>query len=333
MGNDVVARNVLVVIGSGGMGVAAARRLDSGHKVVLADASHACLEAAVTTLEGEGHSVDGHMVDVSDRRSVEKLAAAAGGAVGHVDAVIHTAGVSPVTATPRQIYEVDLLGTAHVVDAFLPVAGPGTSLVCIASMAGHFASLSADLERHLAVAPADQLLGHPEIDLNAPDSGTAYVVAKRGNHLRVQAAAAGMGTEGSAAEHRQSRRDLHLDGRGRAQWAQWRVHAIDDRCLRSPAGRHPRRHCRRGRVPGRAGLVLHHRERHPGRRRGGRRAALEHDCTDCTDCPDRTSLSFAGTDCSRADRRRASSAPILSVGGPGCGPGRPAGVCRPCPPV
>ena len=106
-------------------------------------------------------------MDVSDRGSVEKLASAAGDA-GRVDAVIHTAGVSPVMAASRQIYQVDLLGTAHVIDAFLAVACPGTSLVCIASMAGHLASLPPEFERHLATAPADQLLRHEGIDLDSP---------------------------------------------------------------------------------------------------------------------------------------------------------------------
>jgi hypothetical protein len=42
----------------------------------------------------------------------------------------------------KMILEVDLLGTAHVIDAFEPVASAGTALGCISSMAGHYASLS-----------------------------------------------------------------------------------------------------------------------------------------------------------------------------------------------
>jgi NAD(P)-dependent dehydrogenase (short-subunit alcohol dehydrogenase family) len=177
------------------MGLAVARRLAGGRRLLLADNSEASLETALTALRGEGHLAEGHAVDVSDRASVDKLASAAGSA-GRVDAVIHTAGVSPVTATARQIYQVDLLGTAHVIDAFLAVASPGTSLVCVASMAGHFASLPADLEWHLATAPAGELLTHEGIDLDA-DPGTAYVVAKRGNQLRVQAAAHAWGRVGA----------------------------------------------------------------------------------------------------------------------------------------
>jgi len=190
------APNVLVVIGTGGMGLAVARRLASGRRLLLADFSPTRLEAAVTSLAGEGHAVEGLLVDVSEPGSVQKLAGAAGNA-GRIDAVIHTAGVSPVMATARQIYEVDLLGTAHVIDAFLAVASPGLSLVCVASMAGHFTSLPADLERHLATAPTGRLLEHPAIDLDAANPGAAYTTAKRGNQLRVQAAAHAWGRAGA----------------------------------------------------------------------------------------------------------------------------------------
>jgi NAD(P)-dependent dehydrogenase (short-subunit alcohol dehydrogenase family) len=122
-----MSASALVVIGAGGMGLAVARRLAGGRRLLLADNSEASLETAVTALRGEGHLADGHAVDVSDRASVDKLASAVASA-GRVDAVIHTAGVSPVTATARQIYQVDLLGTAHVIDAFLATswstAGP-----------------------------------------------------------------------------------------------------------------------------------------------------------------------------------------------------------------
>jgi NAD(P)-dependent dehydrogenase (short-subunit alcohol dehydrogenase family) len=195
MSDAEVSRNVVVVIGTGGMGLAVARRLAAGRRLLLADYSDTQLALAVTTLRGEGHTAEGHAVDVSERASVEKLAASAATA-GRIDAVVHTAGVSPVMATARQIYEVDLLGTAHVIDAFLPVASTGTSLVCIASMAGHFASLPADFERHLATAPAGELLQHKELDLEAVP-GLAYTVAKRGNQLRVQAAAHAWGGKGA----------------------------------------------------------------------------------------------------------------------------------------
>ncbi len=180
-------RNVVVVIGAGGMGMAVAHRLAGGRQLVLADNSQERLDEVSRALRTDGLMVDVHRVDVSDRTSVEELARQAAD-TGRIDAVVHTAGVSPVMATARQIYEVDLLGTAHVLDAFFEVCSPGTSLICVSSMAGHFASLSAEFEHHLATAPTIELLDHAQIDLDSADSATAYVVAKRANQLRVQAA-------------------------------------------------------------------------------------------------------------------------------------------------
>ena len=73
---------------------------------------------------------------------------------GPIEAVIHTAGLSPSAGSAQKILEVDLLGTANAIDAFLEVAQSGMSMVCIASMPGHMGSgLPAELERHLATAP------------------------------------------------------------------------------------------------------------------------------------------------------------------------------------
>jgi NAD(P)-dependent dehydrogenase (short-subunit alcohol dehydrogenase family) len=178
------------------MGTAIARRLANGRQLLLADVSPPRLEGVLDTLRTDGYLAEAQQVDVSDRGSVEELATTAASA-GHIDAVIHTAGVSPTMATARQIYEVDLLGTAHVIDAFYSASSPGTSLVCVASMAGHFASLPAEFEQHLATAASDRLLEHPRIDLDSDDAGMAYAVAKRGNQLRVEGASHDWGGKGA----------------------------------------------------------------------------------------------------------------------------------------
>src|SRR5271154_1635919 len=103
-------RNVVVVIGAGGMGLAIARRLAGGRRLPLADYSEGSRDAATAALRGDGHAAEAHLVDIADRGSVEKLATAARDA-GRVDAVIHTAGVSPTMAAARLIYQVDLVGT------------------------------------------------------------------------------------------------------------------------------------------------------------------------------------------------------------------------------
>ncbi|UUU29046.1 SDR family oxidoreductase [Streptomyces sp. CA-210063] len=181
-------RDVVVVTGAGGMGVAIARRLGSGRTLFLADASRGQLDRAVDALRDEGHAVRGVLTDVSDRKSVDKLAEEAAGE-GRVAAVVHTAGVSAVLGSAKTILEVNLLGTAHVIDAFESVAAPGTAMVCVSSMAGHVASLSRADEAALATAPVEELLGIGGVAAVADSPTMAYVVSKRANHLRVEAAA------------------------------------------------------------------------------------------------------------------------------------------------
>jgi len=180
---------VVVITGSGGMGTAVARRIGSGRTVILADVVEPALERTATALRGEGHTVLTHLLDVADAASVTALAGTAA-RTGRVEAVVHTAGVSPSTGTVEQIVRVDILGTAHVVEAFEAVAEPDTALVCVASMAGHVAGLDAGTERLLATTATAALLGLEVIaKLDPADTVAAYILAKRANQVRVQAAA------------------------------------------------------------------------------------------------------------------------------------------------
>ncbi|KAF7542489.1 hypothetical protein G7Z17_g11534 [Cylindrodendrum hubeiense] len=182
-------RSALVVIGAGGMGLAIARRLGPGQRVVLADYSQKALDAAAASLRDHGHEVEPRLVDVSSYESVTELAKFAT-AAGQLNTVVNTAGISPHMGTAKRVYEIDLLGTANVIDAFIDVMAPGSSLITISSLAGHMPGLAMtpDLELHLATAPRDKLLSHPDIDLEG-SSWLAYGIAKRGNIVRVQTGA------------------------------------------------------------------------------------------------------------------------------------------------
>ncbi|MFB8777584.1 SDR family oxidoreductase [Streptomyces broussonetiae] len=183
------ACDVVVVTGTGGIGSAVARRLGSGRTLVLADAFREQLDRAVDSLRAEGYDARGVLADVSDRASVEQLARTASGA-GRLTAVVHTAGVSAATASVRAILDVDLLGTVYVIEAFEKVAVRGTSLVCVASVAGHMASIGAEDEAALTTAPAENLLAVDAVTaLGDDDTVAAYILAKRANLVRVQAAA------------------------------------------------------------------------------------------------------------------------------------------------
>ena len=124
-----MSNEVVVITGAGGMGTAVARRIGSGRVLLLADAFPDPLDRAVAALRAEGYDVHGQVTDIADQDAVAKLAQTAAGS-GRLAAVVHTAGVSAATSTVRRILEVDLAGTAYLIDAFEQVVGDGTAVVC-----------------------------------------------------------------------------------------------------------------------------------------------------------------------------------------------------------
>jgi NAD(P)-dependent dehydrogenase (short-subunit alcohol dehydrogenase family) len=184
-------RDVLVVLGAGGMGTAIAERLGSGRTVLLADNDLVALELASRRLTDTGHDVVAQAVDVAVADDVRQLAQVAGD-LGPVRQIAHTAGVSPEHASVADILRVDLLGTALVLEEFRAVVAPGGAAVVIASMAGHLAThqVTQDQELALALVPAAELLGmsctQPAVFSDGP---SAYGFAKRACAVRVRAAA------------------------------------------------------------------------------------------------------------------------------------------------
>lgn len=180
--------DVLTIIGAGGIGLAIARRQGFGKTVVLADISVDTLAAAAESLTITGYRVVTQRVDVSSRESVRALVQAARD-LGSIAQVAMTAGLSPNMAAADRILAVDLLGTALVLDEFGGVIASDGAGVVISSMAGYMPPpLPLDHDRALAQTPADDLLSLPFLQPAAvSDSGTAYGLSKRANHLRVQA--------------------------------------------------------------------------------------------------------------------------------------------------
>ncbi|MGO9925151.1 MAG: SDR family oxidoreductase, partial [Mycobacterium sp.] len=181
---------VVVVIGTGLIGQAIARRVSSGKHVVLADLHQENPDGAADVLNNAGFDVSTAAVDVSSRQSIHSLVETATKA-GAVTGLIHAAGVSPSQASPETILAVDLYGTAVVLEEFGNIIASGGAGVMIASQSGHrLGALTANQNAALATTPADKLLTLPML---APDQVTdslhAYQLAKRGNALRVMAEA------------------------------------------------------------------------------------------------------------------------------------------------
>jgi NAD(P)-dependent dehydrogenase (short-subunit alcohol dehydrogenase family) len=189
---------VLVVIGSGGIGQAIARRQGFGKIILLADNNQSALAEAADLLSHASYQVETQAVDVTARDSVHALAQKAA-SLGRVTQVINTAGLSPNMAPTEKVLEVDLYGVALVFDEFEHVIAPGGSAIVISSMAGHMpAHLLRDQEDALAYAPTEELLALPFLSKEAVrDSMQAYGIAKKANHLRVQAASLSWGERGA----------------------------------------------------------------------------------------------------------------------------------------
>jgi NAD(P)-dependent dehydrogenase (short-subunit alcohol dehydrogenase family) len=190
--------DVVVVIGAGSIGQAIARRVSAGKQVVMADLHGHNAEAAAEVLRDAGFEVTTATVDVSSRESIRALIATATG-LGEITGLIHAAGVSPSQASPETILAIDLYGTAVILEEVGNVIAPGGAGVVIASQSGHrLGALTPEQDAALATTPADELLGHPLLELDqVTDSLHAYQLAKRGNSLRVMAEAVRWGKRGA----------------------------------------------------------------------------------------------------------------------------------------
>jgi NAD(P)-dependent dehydrogenase (short-subunit alcohol dehydrogenase family) len=240
-------KDVIVLLGTGSIGRAIARRVGVGKHIVLADLREENANAAAEVLGEGGYDVSVLVVDVSSRASVHTLAEKAA-ALGPVTGVIHAAGVSPSQASPAAILKVDLYGTALVLEQFGNVIARGGSGIVIASQSGHrLPGLTVAQNNALATTPADELLALPLLSPNAvTDPLYAYQISKRCNALRVMAEAVRWGRRGARINTISPGNRDHPIGAGRAQRASGRRVPPTDRAESC----RPRGHTRRGRESG-----------------------------------------------------------------------------------
>jgi NAD(P)-dependent dehydrogenase (short-subunit alcohol dehydrogenase family) len=194
--NEEQGRPVVVVVGLGDMGMASARRLGSGCRLVVADVDSEALEAGVAQLADDGYDVSGETVDVSNRSSLEALAEQVRD-LGPLRSLVHTAGLSPTQGAPGRIIEVNLLGVVHALQAFESLAIDGSVAVFISSIGAYFAGLRPDDEARLAAAELSELSAGLADELGLESSNAAYCAAKRIAMLRVERATPAWGARGA----------------------------------------------------------------------------------------------------------------------------------------
>ena len=189
-------KDVVVLIGSGQIGQAIARRVGSGRHIVLADLKQEHADQAARVLENTGFTTSTLAVDISSRSSILGLIDHAQ-QFGAIKYLINAAGVSPSQASVETILNVDLYGTAVLLEEFGKVIEADSSGIIISSQSGHrLGALPQEETDQLAMTPTEELLDLPFLKaINDPLK--AYQDSKRCNVLRVMAEANNWGKRGA----------------------------------------------------------------------------------------------------------------------------------------
>lgn len=183
-------KQVVALLGAGSMGTAIARRIGAGKKILLGDINEKTLERVSEDFRKSGYDVETIVVNALDKLSVDTFAKKAF-ELGSVMYFIDTAGASPNQANPEHIVDLDMVGTGYAVDAFGEVMAEGGAGLIISSQAAYMYPIPNDIELQLVRTPTEELKNIPFIkDVAMKNSGFAYMIAKRMNHLQAQRAAA-----------------------------------------------------------------------------------------------------------------------------------------------
>ena len=183
-------RPVIALLGAGSMGTAIVRRIAPGKRILLGDISEKNLEKVSHDFQYSGYDVETMVVNALERDSVYAFAKRAV-ELGPVMTFIDTAGASPHQTNPAHIVNLDMVGTGYALDAFGEVMAPGGAGLIISSQTGYMYPIPYETEQEILNTPTEQLMDLPFIrDVALQNSGTAYMIAKRVNHLQAMRAAA-----------------------------------------------------------------------------------------------------------------------------------------------
>ncbi len=184
--HDKMIQPVLLLCGAGQIGMAIARRVAAGMKIIVGDKSLSNAESVAQIMRNAGFDAIAFEMDLSSRTSIRRFIAK-GKEFGDITKMVNAAGVSPSQASIETILRVDLLGTAILLEEVGKVIVKGGTGITISSQSGHrMPALTAIQDRQLATTPTDQLLNLPMLQADEiHDTLHAYQLAKRCNVKRV----------------------------------------------------------------------------------------------------------------------------------------------------
>ena len=191
-------KDVLLVIGAGQISMAIARRIGYGKKIVMGDKRIENAEKISEIMNSAGYDVEPVEMDLSSRASIKKIIAKAE-SYGEIKMLVNGAGVSPSQASIEAILQVDLYGTAVLLEEVGKVIAEGGCGVTISSQSGwRMPQLTAKEDEALATTPTEELLKLPLLQPeHIRDTLHAYQIAKRCNEKRVMAESVQWGMRGA----------------------------------------------------------------------------------------------------------------------------------------
>lgn len=191
-------KDVMILTGAGQIGMAIARRMGSGMKIVIGDKKPENAQTIAKIMNDAGYDADAFEMDLSSRESIRNLIAKAQ-EHGEISMLVNAAGVSPSQAPVEAILKVDLYGTAVLLEEVGKVIKSGGAGVTVSSQSGHrMPALSPEEDELLACTPTEELL---KLDMLRPgnirDTLHAYQMAKRCNVKRVMSESVKWGERGA----------------------------------------------------------------------------------------------------------------------------------------
>lgn len=191
-------KEVMIVTGAGQIGMAIARRMGFGKKIVLGDKKLGNAQAATMVMNEAGFDVLPAEMDLSLRDSISSLIEKAL-QHGDITMLVNAAGVSPSQAPVETILKVDFYGTAVLLEEVGKVIAHGGVGVTISSQSGRrMKQLTPKEDELLACTPAEELLSLDILQpANIRDTLHAYQLAKHCNEKRVMAEAVKWGARGA----------------------------------------------------------------------------------------------------------------------------------------
>lgn len=181
-------KDVMLWTGAGQIGMAIARRMGYGMKIVVGDKNIKNANTICEIMNNAGYDCEAMTVDISSRKSILEMIEKCK-SYGPIKMMINAAGVSPSQASIETILKVDLYGTAVLLEEVGKVIDEGGVGVTISSQSGkRMKQLTAKEDEQLAITPTEELLSLDLLqEANIKDTLHAYQLSKRCNEKRVMA--------------------------------------------------------------------------------------------------------------------------------------------------